>query len=199
MKFSKIPMLHNLYEITADGKHFRRVSTCKELKIHDGVNQGYSQVVFTINKRYPEEDVLRQSHRAHVNGVHRDGSPAHQMSLKVHQLVYDAWVGPVPDGMVLDHIDRDKTNNAVSNLRAVTQVENQFNAKPTKRYDWGFAEVVTPKDHRFRCGSKDEAIHLIAELVGKSYRTVFNSIYTNKQYKGFRIVMESDLKDENKD
>lgn len=193
--FKKIPMLFNLYEISADGKHFRRVSTGKELKISEGVQQGYSSIVLTINKRYKEEDVLRSLPKAHLHGVHKDGSPVHQITLKVHQLVYNAWVGEVPDGMVIDHIDRNKTNNSVENLRVVTPKENQDNAKPTKKYDWGFAEVVTPKGGTCRCANKEAAIRFIAEILGKAYRTVYNAIYSFGQFKGYRIVMESDMEE----
>ena len=52
----------------------------------------------------------------------------------LHRLVVNAFLGNVPDGMQIDHIDRDKLNNNLSNLRIVTNLDNRFNTdKYTKR------------------------------------------------------------------
>ena len=45
----------------------------------------------------------------------------------VHHLVAHAFIGPRPDGLVIDHRDGDPTNNDVRNLRYVTQAENVMN------------------------------------------------------------------------
>ena len=44
--------------------------------------------------------------------------------LHVHRLVYEAFVGEIPKGYEVDHIDGDKNNNHYSNLEAVTPSEN---------------------------------------------------------------------------
>ena len=46
----------------------------------------------------------------------------------IHQLVAKVFIGERPDNLVVDHIDRDKLNNNVSNLRYITQKENLFNS-----------------------------------------------------------------------
>lgn len=46
-----------------------------------------------------------------------------------HRAVYTAWVGAIPLGYEIDHLDCDKTNNAVENLRLVTRSENMRNPK----------------------------------------------------------------------
>ena len=51
----------------------------------------------------------------------------------VHSLVAMLFIGERPDGFVIDHIDRDKLNNNVSNLRYITNQQNQFN-KNSKGY-----------------------------------------------------------------
>lgn len=42
----------------------------------------------------------------------------------VHRLVYETYVGEIPEGSVIDHIDGNRANNNLSNLQLVTQSEN---------------------------------------------------------------------------
>lgn len=51
----------------------------------------------------------------------------------IHRLVYEAWIGNIPNGYDIDHINGIKTDNRVSNLRAVSRSEN---LKPN--YELGF-------------------------------------------------------------
>jgi hypothetical protein len=44
-------------------------------------------------------------------------------TFNVHRLIAKAFIG-INDGMVVDHIDGDKKNNNISNLRVVTHSEN---------------------------------------------------------------------------
>lgn len=51
----------------------------------------------------------------------------------VHQLVAETFIKPVEGKRYIDHIDRNKLNNDVSNLRYVTQAENNINSKRSDR------------------------------------------------------------------
>lgn len=52
----------------------------------------------------------------------------------IHQIVLETFRGPRPQGMVGDHIDRDKSNNSLKNLRWVTISRNAKNvSKEVKR------------------------------------------------------------------
>lgn len=44
-----------------------------------------------------------------------------------HVLIWEAFNGPKPDGMVIDHIDGNRTNNCMNNLRLVNQSGNMKN------------------------------------------------------------------------
>ena len=46
---------------------------------------------------------------------------------KMHRLIWVMFNGDIPDGIVIDHIDRDITNNHIENLRLATKSENARN------------------------------------------------------------------------
>ena len=46
---------------------------------------------------------------------------------RLHRLVYELFIGKIPDGYEIDHIDTNPSNNTVTNLRAVTPKENRNN------------------------------------------------------------------------
>jgi len=50
-----------------------------------------------------------------------------------HRLVYETYVGKIKSGFELDHIDGDKHNNNLSNLRLVTHSENMLAMWERKR------------------------------------------------------------------
>ena len=51
----------------------------------------------------------------------------------IHRLVWEAFNCTIPEGMQIDHIDGDKTNNKLSNLRVVTPKENSNNPVTLER------------------------------------------------------------------
>lgn len=53
---------------------------------------------------------------------------------KVHKLVWITFNGPISKGLVIDHIDGCRTNNVLSNLRAVTIKENCNNPATKGNY-----------------------------------------------------------------
>lgn len=46
---------------------------------------------------------------------------------KMHRLIWIMFNGDIPDGLFVDHIDRDKSNNKISNLRLLTKSMNTRN------------------------------------------------------------------------
>lgn len=51
----------------------------------------------------------------------------------LHRFIYTKFFGEVPDGMQVDHIDGDKKNNRISNLRLVTNKQNQENRQGAQK------------------------------------------------------------------
>ena len=43
---------------------------------------------------------------------------------RVHRVVYESFVGPIPSDMEIDHLDGNKANNNLNNLQLVSRVEN---------------------------------------------------------------------------
>lgn len=54
-------------------------------------------------------------------------------SYRVHRLVYKTFIGDIPKNMVIDHIDGNRNNNNINNLRCVTLSENCQN--PNTKYN----------------------------------------------------------------
>ena len=52
----------------------------------------------------------------------------------IHNLVMYYFEGPRPKGLMIDHINRIKHDNRISNLRYITHAENMLNTKRGKKY-----------------------------------------------------------------
>ena len=55
-----------------------------------------------------------------------------QKIFKLHRLIYEVYYGTIPDKMQVDHIDNNRQNNNIENLRLVTNQQNSFNQKTAK-------------------------------------------------------------------
>lgn len=64
-----------------------------------------------------------------VKGSKRNGYLRLNSIISIHRLVWETFKGEIPEGMVIDHIDGNRSNNSLSNLRLVTQSENMDNAQ----------------------------------------------------------------------
>ena len=58
-----------------------------------------------------------------------------------HSLIAKAFIGPRPDGLVVDHIDNDSNNNHADNLQYITSQENNTKDRDESNY--------TRKNNRF--------------------------------------------------
>jgi len=71
--------------------------------------------------RNPSGRILKP--RLHTSGYMRISLGASREAY-VHRLVLEAFVGPAPIGYVADHINRDRSDNKLTNLRWLSQYEN---------------------------------------------------------------------------
>lgn len=47
----------------------------------------------------------------------------------VHRIIWEMHHGPIPDGILIDHVDGNPFNNRLSNLRAVSHAQNTVNSR----------------------------------------------------------------------
>ena len=53
--------------------------------------------------------------------------------VRTHKLVADTFLGPCPDGLEIDHLDRNRRNNYYKNLCYCTHKENMENTSKKRR------------------------------------------------------------------
>ena len=54
--------------------------------------------------------------------------------LQIHRIVYELFFGTIPDGMLIDHVDGNPSNNSIENLRLATSQQNSFNRKVQSKH-----------------------------------------------------------------
>ena len=104
LEFRKIPSLQFLYEVNSNGTVIRNVKSKRHLKLFKKSHNSNTQYWCT-----------QVNIKKHIRKVF------------VHRVVAECWHGPRPEGMQVDHIDRDSLNNDWHNLRYVTKSEQMLN------------------------------------------------------------------------
>lgn len=100
----------------------KKIDLTKEWKIlscneNYGVNKDGE--IFNIKT----ENIIFGSDRNGYRRVELSG-----VNYSVHRLVYETFNGPIPDKMIIDHINGDRADNRLENLRCISQSENANNA-----------------------------------------------------------------------
>jgi hypothetical protein len=68
----------------------------------------------------------------------------------LHRLLYETFVGDIPDNMIIDHINRIKTDNRLENLRLTTYSVNNMNKDFNIVSSTGFKNVYFNNSGTFR-------------------------------------------------
>lgn len=106
VKWKPVIGLEDRYEVSNDGqvrslrwrKGLKAGDTEPKIKKHFVTGPGYQNVKLWDGKRH--------------------------FTALVHRLVYEAFVGPIPPGIDVHHIDHDPSNNCVDNLTLATRRAN---------------------------------------------------------------------------
>ena len=84
----------------------KKTKTFKQLKITNATRKH----VYRPNKKYPKVSFTARSYG--------------KFNIPLSRLLYAWFVGEIPDGYVVDHIDNDPYNNDIDNLQILTIEEN---------------------------------------------------------------------------
>ncbi len=91
-----------------------------------------------INKRGRKQSFKEKIKRPDYsqNGYERVGlyRKDRMKHYRVAKLVYEAFVGPIPEGMEIDHCNGDNTDNRLCNIRAVSHRDNCNNPITRERH-----------------------------------------------------------------
>ena len=115
------------------------------------------------------------------NGYKRFSYNHHTYS--IHRLVYETFNGPIPEGLKIDHIDGNRTNNALSNLRLVTQSENMY-AAMTNGHSGQIPVLQFTMDGKFI--KEFPTIQAAADEVGVSHAVIRSALNHGGRSAGFR-------------
>jgi len=96
--------LEYLYEVNENGTIIRNVKSKRRLKC------------------------FKKSHNSNMEyWCTQVNLKGHIRKVFIHRVVAECWIGPRPEGMQVDHIDRNSLNNDYRNLRYVTKSEQMLN------------------------------------------------------------------------
>lgn len=150
LEFRKIKSLQFLYEVNENGTIFRNVKSKKQLKIILDCHHS--------KKGY------------YVTFVNIKGKVRRVM---IHSVVAECWLGDRPDGMEIDHIDRNPHNNHYTNLRYVTHSEQMKNRVLSDRI------IKTATNN---CLEWVDKVKRPVKIVGRGEERTFESLTACRKY-----------------
>ena len=119
----------------------------KEIKDYDGkyLISNHGDVISTNYNKTGKRKTM--SHKIDKDGykkigLSKNGKVKYYM---VHRLVYEAFIGEIPDGKVIDHIDGNPSNPMVSNLRLCSNKENHNFPIALKRHSKASSKPIILK------------------------------------------------------
>ena len=131
LEFRKIKSLKFLYEVNENGTIFRNVKSKKQSKI--------------------KLDMHHSDTGYYVTFVHMGGRKNPVIKrVMIHRVVAECWLGDCPDGMEVDHIDRNSRNNDYRNLRYVTRSEQMKNRDHTRISAKGATNLAIARWNRMK-------------------------------------------------
>ena len=169
-EFRKIPSLDFLYEVNDNGTIIRNVKSKRRTKIvtdkhHAGLQQGYAACFVCLH-----------------NKVRR---------VMLAKVVAECWLGKRPEGLQIDHIDRNSLNNDYRNLRYVTQSEQMKNRVLSNRVIMNAKNNIMKHIDAMRKPVKVDGIY----FKSKHDASVYLSRLTSKNAEALRDRMKRQRKE----
>lgn len=76
-----------------------------------------------------------------------------------HRIIWELFNGPIPEGMLIDHIDGNKANNKIENLRLATRQQNNANSYGNKNAKIPYKGITLNPGGRYRARIYHKGIH----------------------------------------
>ena len=96
----------------------------------------------------------------------------------VHGLVLEAFVGPCPAGHQADHIDHNRVNNRLENLRWIPYQENLARRRLAKGSRAGSAKLTEPQVYALKriseCGVRNVDLAMLLEVDERTIGKILN-------------------------
>ncbi len=99
-----------------------------------------------------------------------------KQSIAVHRFVYEYFKGEIPSPLCIDHINTDKLDNRLENLRVTT---NAFNCR---RREYNKLDIDKAAKIREEYSSTRKSMDKLAIEFGVSKTTIFNVVRKNTWY-----------------
>lgn len=119
-----------------------------------------------------------------VVGLHKDRTT---ILKKVHTIVVESFLGEIPNGKEIDHIDSNKSNNSLSNLRVCSHKENMNNPitlSKNRQPKKNVHSLSVIRTNKFGEQKEYESIHEAAED-GFPYWSLYRACKLQKEFKGY--------------
>jgi hypothetical protein len=121
---------------------------------------------YTINEKSEVYDTLKEriikqcNHSEGYKCVHLVDENGNDKKRLIHRLIFENFILKNGDTMPkeIDHIDNNRSNNQIANLRAATRQENSRNKPKRKDNSSGYKNIIITKWETYRvqiCISKD--------------------------------------------
>ena len=89
---------------------------------------------------------------------------------RVHRFIWEYFKGEIPTNLEIDHINGDKKDNRLENLRLVTPAEN------TRHREYCKLDMETAKQIRLRYQQEDISYKQLADEYGVTKTTIADTI-----------------------
>lgn len=115
-----------------------------------------------------------------------DGEGARRL-YSIARLLYAVFIGPIPDGVFVDHIDRNGLNNDLSNLRLATQSQNIMNQNIRKGRKYKGTRFTRDGKWEARTTYKKKVVYLGRYETEIEAAAVYND-WAAKTYGAFAVL-----------
>ena len=99
-----------------------------------------NQVYGHKHKKYLKSDLDKDGYYRII--LSKNNKPK---TFQFHRLIYEAHFGTIPEKMCIDHIDNNKQNNNIENLRLATRSQNSMNKITPKHNLSGYKNIYKTK------------------------------------------------------